>query len=304
MPAHPVQKNCEDCQVDLGLVDPRRRVCEDCGFLRHRKIGREFARKKRGITPPDSITCHQCGVEFDRRASVVKYCADCSPYRKDRTLPKCIDCGASSSQKGKRCKPCGIIRKRLRNKAYAKPKPLIDYKCSECAVEFQHADPTRVTCGGKECQASRVRKLGAEKYWKDPAAHNAQEAIDARRRRHTNPGARERASDAARARRAMVKGADADTIQFRIIVKRDPCFYCYRQSKTIEHIIPLSAWGENHWTNMAGACHHCNSSKKITPLIIWLAKKNGMAGWYVNPRCPMAKFIRRKYQSVDMERAA
>ena len=49
------------------------------------------------------------------------------------------------------------------------------------------------------------------------------------------------------------------------------CAYCGDSSKelTRDHIIPLSAGGENVITNIVPACHSCNSSKGKRELVVW-----------------------------------
>lgn len=53
----------------------------------------------------------------------------------------------------------------------------------------------------------------------------------------------------------------------------DPCVYCGGPASTREHILPKSAGGKNHWTNMARACAVCNHNRSSTPLLHWLLQR-------------------------------
>lgn len=62
---------------------------------------------------------------------------------------------------------------------------------------------------------------------------------------------------------------DEDRQYVRIITK-DPCVYCGRPGGTVEHNIPVTAGGDNRWTNLAGACGPCNGAKNNRPLLTFM----------------------------------
>lgn len=52
------------------------------------------------------------------------------------------------------------------------------------------------------------------------------------------------------------------------------CAYCGRELPlSMDHVVPLSRGGSNIIENIVPACKSCNSSKKNTPLLIWMHKK-------------------------------
>ncbi len=67
-----------------------------------------------------------------------------------------------------------------------------------------------------------------------------------------------------------VETADAETREYAEVIRQDPCAYCGVPSDTLDHILPISAGGRNHWSNLAPACRSCNSGKKDRPLLLAL----------------------------------
>lgn len=60
---------------------------------------------------------------------------------------------------------------------------------------------------------------------------------------------------------------------YKRALRCDPCAYCGAPSNALDHIVPRSAGGPDDWTNRAGACTSCNSSKQSSPLLTFLAWK-------------------------------
>ncbi len=61
---------------------------------------------------------------------------------------------------------------------------------------------------------------------------------------------------------------------WRVVLKRDPCVYCYGASDTVEHVRPRANRkhrGMEELDNIVGACRHCNQDKGAMPLLIFLA---------------------------------
>lgn len=42
---------------------------------------------------------------------------------------------------------------------------------------------------------------------------------------------------------------------------RNTCVYCGRRAQTIDHVLPKSRGGSDHWINLVAACHSCNGYK-------------------------------------------
>ena len=75
---------------------------------------------------------------------------------------------------------------------------------------------------------------------------------------------------------------DDESVEFASIVRNDPCSYCHSyENPTLEHVIPIELGGDSHWTNLAGACHSCNSSKNDTPLLQYLLREAVKSDTYV-----------------------
>lgn len=55
-----------------------------------------------------------------------------------------------------------------------------------------------------------------------------------------------------------------------VAIKHDPCCWCNHKGGTRDHIIPRSAGGSNHWSNVSGACAYCNHRRSSTSLLEWL----------------------------------
>lgn len=73
-------------------------------------------------------------------------------------------------------------------------------------------------------------------------------------------------------RRRRYGAGDPETIAYVEVLRSDPCVYCGGAAGTLEHIVPVSTGGDNHWTNYASACLGCNISKNATPLLIFLTR--------------------------------
>ena len=51
------------------------------------------------------------------------------------------------------------------------------------------------------------------------------------------------------------------------------CWWCKRQCRldgdpeddywNVDHVIPLSHWGTNHWRNLVGSCYKCNEERDL-----------------------------------------
>lgn len=105
-----------------------------------------------------------------------------------------------------------------------------------------------------------VRKRYAEAN-RDRASARARAWVKANPQRHYEHN---------RARKRKLTPADADTLAFRNILARDRCSYCGDEVTDVDHIESVSTGGENHWTNLTGACMSCNRTKATKPLLAFL----------------------------------
>jgi 5-methylcytosine-specific restriction endonuclease McrA len=82
----------------------------------------------------------------------------------------------------------------------------------------------------------------------------------------------------ARARRRKMGRPDAQTLGWIRLIRNDPCAYCGAVGGgTVDHIVPISRGGRNHWANLTGACGSCNDSKGNRPLLQWILAKAAQA---------------------------
>lgn len=141
-------------------------------------------------------------------------------------------------------------------------------------------DPTTRPCGHPRSDQRRTkpgscgtchRESQKRRYRAAPALHRekalAWQAVNRetvnhklRRFREQNPG-----YDAARR-----YSPDAETREWLVIIRGDPCAYCGAAMEQVDHIDPVSRGGPNHWTNFAPACGRCNASKHDSALLSWL----------------------------------
>lgn len=77
------------------------------------------------------------------------------------------------------------------------------------------------------------------------------------------------------ARRRRLDAMSGDDRTYVDLILADPCGYCGGSSDTVDHIVAVSAGGENCWENFAPACRSCNASKNARPLLEFLLIRRG-----------------------------
>ena len=184
------------------------------------------------------------------------------------------------------CKSC--IRKRRKERYWEDPD-----KARQASLDWHHENREQANAGRQKRhrrdhpEVQRVRgqrqsreELNAKKRAKRRTpeeraknrayrqANRDQRAAYQRRWRQANlEYARAKGREAQRRRKLDY---NAESIEYADIVEADPCVYCGGASETLEHIECLAGGGTNHWTNLAGACLGCNSSKNDKPLVQYL----------------------------------
>ena len=73
--------------------------------------------------------------------------------------------------------------------------------------------------------------------------------------------------------RAFIAGARGSTGWWREVLLRDPCVYCGGRTAELDHIMPRSRRGPDHWTNRAPACTRCNRAKGAQTLLHFLLRQ-------------------------------
>lgn len=66
-----------------------------------------------------------------------------------------------------------------------------------------------------------------------------------------------------------------ETIKRAAEMRNRPCTYCGKDGGTVDHVIPLSRGGKDHWTNMVPCCEPCNSEKSNKLLGEWKGPDRG-----------------------------
>lgn len=66
------------------------------------------------------------------------------------------------------------------------------------------------------------------------------------------------------------------SLEYRKVIANDPCFYCGENGPDItfhvDHYVPLSRGGTDHWWNLVQSCGTCNMRKKHKDPMKFLAE--------------------------------
>ncbi len=62
----------------------------------------------------------------------------------------------------------------------------------------------------------------------------------------------------------------ADVAAYLLALRADPCAFCGTPSEALDHIDPAYSGGLDDWSNRAGICRACNSSKGTRELLMHL----------------------------------
>lgn len=60
-------------------------------------------------------------------------------------------------------------------------------------------------------------------------------------------------------------------LQWRQVLRGDPCAYCGAASRGADHIHASWTGGEDGWTNLTASCRRCNRSKQSRSLLSFLS---------------------------------
>lgn len=73
-------------------------------------------------------------------------------------------------------------------------------------------------------------------------------------------------------KRAQSVGDIQEIMDYKLIIKNDPCAYCGAPCEAFDHIDPLLHGGDHAWDNLTPSCKSCNSSKRDTSVLIWMLR--------------------------------
>ena len=96
------------------------------------------------------------------------------------------------------------------------------------------------------------------------AAHKEENAVRGAAWTKANPE-KHRAARARRRIRVKIKMTREDriiSVDYRLAIRNDPCFYCGAPGEEDDHYVSLANGGTDHWWNLVRACVHCNRSKQ------------------------------------------
>lgn len=148
-------------------------------------------------------------------------------------------------------------------------------KCNRLRYKnYREADPDRIRSQTRKRQ-KLYKQNNPEKVLESQAKYRKRnrDKINVKQREYACNN-REKIRDLKNSRRRRMGPADAKTLDYIQTLRKDPCSYCGKPGGTIDHIIPISKGGKNHWSNLTAACRYCNSRKADKTLIVWLVSTN------------------------------
>ncbi len=175
------------------------------------------------------------------------------------------------------CKACDAAHKKAYNAEHkednaARCKAYRATHAEEIAA-YCAAHAEEITARSRIYRAEHADKVAA--YGRVYCAEHADEvAARMREWRQANP---EKKAAYKHRRRALQRAATVEDFDIGEVWERDnyTCVYCGEtQNLSVDHIKPLAKGGSHSPDNLCVACISCNSSKRATPLIRWLATTN------------------------------
>lgn len=116
--------------------------------------------------------------------------------------------------------------------------------------------------GRAKCRAQRLKRpdeAGRLRKWRQANADKVAVALQRQRALRLT---------------ALGRGLSVEEWQAIVADALGLCVYCNAPRRpTMDHIEPLNRGGAHDPDNIVAACKACNSSKKDTPLLLWLARK-------------------------------
>lgn len=126
------------------------------------------------------------------------------------------------------------------------------HTCKQCAHRFNSISPSHTTFCSKRC-----RKAWSWKHHSPGTNRKAQRAVNRRRRRALEVGARTERIVAAD---LYARWEDADLYG---------CIYCGAPWEHHDHYVSLSSGGPHSMSNLVPACGPCNTSKSSRDAVEW-----------------------------------
>lgn len=164
-----------------------------------------------------------------------------------------------------RCEVCVEFKRAVDRAYYEKNRERVKAKVAENKAR----DPELVRQRDRDYHARNRDVVLAKK--REYARKNSARQVERVREWRKQPHAKlARRLDAHRRRDAKF---DRESREFAAILLTQWCSYCGGPAETIDHIVPVSAGGTSHWSNLTPACKSCNCQKNDLPLISFLLRR-------------------------------
>lgn len=268
-----------------------RRACNKCGV---EKSLEEFARHKKGRHGRRTY-CKACGSAAEKARR------ETDPQRARALSREYYNANREAilaREKERRDTDSAyaeVNRRRAREWARANPE-----RNSERALKWAKANPERARELARRARAANPERYNAlARAWaeRNPEKRRAivkaysdrnRDALRIKGREYARTrdrgvvNAQQRAWKAANRDKVAAgnhaRRADAYTEDARAYVRilhGDPCSYCGTRLEKphIDHVVPISAGGDNQWDNLTASCVSCNSSKHAAPLLGFLHRQ-------------------------------
>lgn len=236
------KRTCDVCGATFTASDSRRRRCStECGYEAERRKARERARQNSGYYARDRRRqCDVCGSVFEWKVPNQQRCSkECSSLAN-----KAQEARYRSENCEKRSEYCRKYRAKNRDRLNE-------------SMRRWHAD-----------NREHERKYARQRYRSNP---EVREKLAEYKRRNADKYVAYQS-----VRRAREKAQNVEAVDLRTLVRRKGffCGICGRIAfpqienryhplrMQIDHIIPLSAGGENSYANCQPAHQSCNMQKK------------------------------------------
>lgn len=146
--------------------------------------------------------------------------------------------------------------------------------CHALSAAWKKANTERVRAKAAEWRkANAERAAAASAAWWASNAERGRAANAAWVKANPEANAASTARRNARKQQAPGRGVTAEQWQAVLSGSLGICAYCNeRRPLTVDHIEPLSKGGAHDEDNIAAVCKACNSSKRVMPLVVWLAR--------------------------------
>jgi 5-methylcytosine-specific restriction endonuclease McrA len=216
-----------------------------------------------GLDPEKSTLGNLCrkGHDYQNTGHSLRYIRKSGRYA--GTPGECVECAIAKTAKRKAEKP-DEVREADRRYREANREKLLEQK-----KDYYQRNKETIIARSNEWQRNNRDRYNELKRLRDTKdGKGAQRSREYRQRNYDQCNAnwnRQRARDAG-APFTIYTGED---LQKHRQFFDDLCAYCGDEEPNWDHVIPLSAGGEDRLNNLAPCCRRCNSSKNNRDMLTW-----------------------------------